>query len=88
MKKETIGTKFWKRPAMDRRVFFRHTGAAVAGSFFLPGRTLERVLASLAGAAFLFLLPEGDFRTALLALAGLALGAGLLLLFRLRESTA
>ncbi|MBI4890569.1 MAG: DUF1501 domain-containing protein [Acidobacteria bacterium] len=43
MKKETMGTKFWKRPAMDRRVFFRHTGAAVAGSFFLPGRTLETI---------------------------------------------
>lgn len=35
------GTHFWSRPAMDRRVFFRHAGAAVAGSFFLPGRTLE-----------------------------------------------
>lgn len=34
---------FWMRPALDRRVFFRHLGAAVAGSFFLPGRTLETV---------------------------------------------
>lgn len=31
------GTQFWCRPALDRRVFFRHAGAAVAGSFFLPG---------------------------------------------------
>lgn len=35
------GTHFWARPAMDRRVFFRHAGAAVAGSFFLPGHSLE-----------------------------------------------
>ncbi len=31
------GTHFWKRPALERRVFFRHLGAAVTGSFFLPG---------------------------------------------------
>jgi hypothetical protein len=43
MKKVTTGTKFWRRPAMERRVFFRHAGAAVAGSFFLPGRALETV---------------------------------------------
>lgn len=43
MKKETTGTRFWRRPAMDRRVFFRHAGVAVAGSFFLPGRALETV---------------------------------------------
>ena len=30
------GTHFWKRPALDRRVFFRHLGAAVTGSYFLP----------------------------------------------------
>lgn len=34
---------FWRRPALDRRVFFRHAGAAVAGSFFLPGRALQTV---------------------------------------------
>ena len=34
---------FWRRPALDRRVFFRHLGAAVAGSFFLPGRSLETI---------------------------------------------
>lgn len=33
------GTQFWSRPALDRRVFFRHAGAALAGSFFLPGIT-------------------------------------------------
>lgn len=37
------GTHFWRRPAMDRRVFFRHAGAAVAGSFFLPGRSLDTI---------------------------------------------
>lgn len=29
------GTHFWSRPALDRRVFFRHLGAALTGSFFL-----------------------------------------------------
>jgi hypothetical protein len=37
------GSYFWARPALDRRVFFRHLGSAVAGSFFLPGRSLETV---------------------------------------------
>lgn len=37
------GTNFWRRPPMDRRVFFQHVGAAVAGSFFLPGRSLATV---------------------------------------------
>lgn len=35
------GTHFWNRPTLDRRVFFKHAGSAVAGSFFLPGRTLS-----------------------------------------------
>jgi hypothetical protein len=30
------GTHFWRRPILNRRVFFRHLGAAVSGSFFLP----------------------------------------------------
>lgn len=30
------GSHFWKRPSLDRRVFFRHLGAAVTGSYFLP----------------------------------------------------
>jgi hypothetical protein len=37
------GTHFWARPAMDRRLFFRHMGAAVGGYFMLPGRPLENV---------------------------------------------
>ncbi len=32
------GSPFWNRPALDRRVFFRHAGAALAGSFFLPAQ--------------------------------------------------
>ena len=43
MHHRTGSIPFWRRPAMDRRVFFRHMGAAVAGSFFLPGRSLETV---------------------------------------------
>jgi hypothetical protein len=43
MKNETPGTRFWRRPSIDRRVFFRHAGAAVAGSLFLPGHSLETV---------------------------------------------
>ncbi|HPT26034.1 MAG TPA: DUF1501 domain-containing protein [Bryobacteraceae bacterium] len=31
------GTQFWRRPALDRRVFFQHLGAAVSGSFLMPG---------------------------------------------------
>lgn len=37
------GSHFWSRPALDRRVFFKHLGSAVAGSFFLPGRSLSTV---------------------------------------------
>lgn len=44
------GTQFWSRPAMDRRVFFRHSGAALAGSFFLP-RPLARAAATASGQA-------------------------------------
>lgn len=40
---KTKGSFFWARPALDRRVFFRHLGSAVAGSFFLPGRSLETI---------------------------------------------
>ena len=43
MKPQTPFVPFWRRPALDRRVFFRHLGSAVAGSFFLPGRSLETV---------------------------------------------
>jgi len=44
------GTQFWSRPAMDRRVFFRHSGAALAGSFFLP-RVAARAAVTASGQA-------------------------------------
>jgi hypothetical protein len=37
------GTHFWSRPPLDRRLFFRHLGAAVGGYFMVPGRPLETV---------------------------------------------
>lgn len=45
------GSPFWSRPGLDRRVFFRHAGAALAGSFFLPGGGAARAQASGAGRA-------------------------------------
>ena len=45
------GTHYWKRPAVDRRGFFRHLGAAVTGSFFLPGITASTAKAANAPAA-------------------------------------
>ena len=35
------GTPFWRRPVMDRRLFFRHVGSAVGGYWLMPGRPLE-----------------------------------------------
>ncbi len=32
------GLPFWRRPHIDRRMFFRHAGAALSGYFLLPGR--------------------------------------------------
>jgi hypothetical protein len=40
---KAAGTHFWKRPAMDRRLFFQHVGSAVGGYFLAPGRPLETV---------------------------------------------
>jgi len=37
------GTHFWKRPFIDRRVFFRHLSSAIGGYFLLPGRPMETV---------------------------------------------
>lgn len=45
------GTQFWSRPGVDRRVFFRHAGAALAGSFFLPGVAAYAEPAAAAGRA-------------------------------------
>ena len=51
----------------------------------MPHRTLERILASLAGACLPLVLLQGGFRTGMLLLAVLVLASAILLLFRLRE---
>jgi len=42
-------TRFWRRPELGRRAFFRHLGTGTAGYFLYPGLTGERLRA--AGAA-------------------------------------
>lgn len=37
------GTQFWRRPQLERRMFFRHVASALGGYFLLPERPLERV---------------------------------------------
>jgi hypothetical protein len=37
------GTHFWKRPQLNRRLFFRHMATAVGGYFLMPGRPMETV---------------------------------------------
>ncbi|HUQ91065.1 MAG TPA: DUF1501 domain-containing protein [Bryobacteraceae bacterium] len=37
------GTRFWTRPHVDRRMFFRHLASAVGGYFLLPSRPMETV---------------------------------------------
>ncbi len=37
------GTNFWKQPQFNRRLFFRHMGAAVGGYFLMPSRPMETV---------------------------------------------
>lgn len=36
-----VGTQFWKRPVIGRRMFFRHLASAVGGYFLLPARPME-----------------------------------------------
>ena len=38
-----VGTPFWRRPVIGRRMFFRHVGAAVSGYFLAPVRPMEVV---------------------------------------------
>jgi hypothetical protein len=48
------GSKFWARPQLSRRLFFRHIGSAVGGYFLMPSRPLEtlaKAAASPIGAA-------------------------------------
>lgn len=37
------GTRFWRRPLLNRRLFFRHVSTAVGGYFLLPSRPMETV---------------------------------------------
>ena len=37
------GTRFWQRPHIGRRMFFRHLASALGGYFLLPGRRFETV---------------------------------------------
>ena len=37
------GTQFWRRPQIERRLFFRHAASALAGYFLMPQRPFERV---------------------------------------------
>jgi hypothetical protein len=39
----TEGTRFWQRPQIGRRMFFRHAASAVGGYFLMPSRPLETV---------------------------------------------
>ena len=41
--KSYAGAPFWRKPRINRRLFFRHLGAAVSGYFLMPGRPMERV---------------------------------------------
>ena len=42
------GTPFWKKPQLERRMFFRHVASAVGGYMLLPGRPLETVASAAA----------------------------------------
>ena len=35
------GTQFWRRPQLDRRLFFKHLGSAVGGYMLMPSRPAE-----------------------------------------------
>lgn len=37
------GTQFWRRPQMERRMFFRHVASAVSGYFLMPSRPAETI---------------------------------------------
>ena len=40
------GTRFWQRPHIGRRMFFRHMASALGGYFLLPARRFETVARS------------------------------------------
>lgn len=37
------GTQFWRRPQLNRRMFFRNAATAVGGYWLMPGRPMETV---------------------------------------------
>ena len=37
------GTPYWKKPQLERRMFFRHVASAVGGYMLLPGGPMESV---------------------------------------------
>jgi hypothetical protein len=37
------GTRFWRKPHLERRAFFKHVASGLAGYFLLPGRPSETV---------------------------------------------
>lgn len=37
------GSRFWARPQLSRRLFFRHTASAVGGYFLMPSRPMETI---------------------------------------------
>jgi len=37
------GTQFWRRPQLERRLFFKHLGSAVGGYLLMPSRPSESV---------------------------------------------
>lgn len=39
----TAGSQFWSRPALSRRLFFRHAASALGGYLLMPSRPLETV---------------------------------------------
>ncbi len=40
---KVAGTRFWRRPVVGRRLFFRHLASAIGGFYLLPSRPLETV---------------------------------------------
>lgn len=59
-----LGTQFWRRPHIDRRMFFRHMASAVGGYMLLPGRpgeTIARASVTTKGTAknVIFILMSG-----------------------------
>ena len=44
----SAGTRFWRRPHIGRRMFFRHASSALGGYFLMPSRGFETVASAAA----------------------------------------